>query len=318
MNSITELLDILDNFFQKGPQGLSTYDDESINRHFEKLSQSKDEKLNQPFINHIKQLELTKLEDLTLENLDLSKFRNFGRNVIKTNKENLESIFYLSEMFEKNVYEKINPILKTLPKSYPTQFRNVAKWLLSTQGNLTDYTNETESIMVIHDELMTLEKVIKNIKISDVCLAPDKIISKINKLDSNEYRLFFKDWALKFSSLIESRFKSIIVFMNYFWRLEKKQRAPLSKLKKKMLGSLFKDMNIEQNYQNIDRIRVYRNQTFHSKIKFNYDENWEKCSIMLKEDLSVTATEFILDFAKVFRFLNTFMVNITLIGITMT
>jgi len=313
MNSITKILDILDNFFQKGPQGLSTYDDESLDRHFEKLSQSKDGKLNQPFINHIKQLQLAKLEDLTLESLDLSKFLNL--EIIKNNKENLGSIFYITEMFEKNIYEKINPILEDLSKSYATQFKNVARWLLSTQGNLSNYTNEAESIMLVHDELMTFDKDIKNIKISNVITAPDKIVSKIKKLDSRQYNLFFKDWILKFSSLIETKFKSVIIFLNYFWRIEKKKEAPLSTLKHKMLGELYWDMGIIINYQNIDRFRVYRNKASHGKIKFIYNENWEQCHIILKEDLSVTISEFILDFAKLFRFLNTFisMVNIIIV-----
>ena len=99
--------------------------------------------------------------------------------------------------------------------------------------------------------------------------------------------------------MIESRFKSIIILLNYFWKLEEKQKAPLSKLKNKMLGNLYK--NIQENYQNIDRIRIYRNKTFHGKIKFIHDETWEKCSIFLKDNLSVTATEFIFDFTKVLR-----------------
>jgi hypothetical protein len=135
--------------------------------------------------------------------------------------------------------------------------------LLSIQEKVSNFTNETKSIMLIHDELINLENNIDNVKFSDVLEIPDKIISKLEKLDSNNYKIYFNDWILKFSFLIESKFKPIFIFLNYFWRLDEKQEVSLGILdKNKMIGKIFKDFEIQQKYQNIDRFRVYRNKTF--------------------------------------------------------
>lgn len=326
MNRIREIVNILEDFFQKGPQGLSSTDDQSRNSHLEDLFQSMGEKVSQPFKNFIKGLEVTNLEELPvkdfekgisniLEELEISEILQFIQNVRQTTKENLESIFYLTDMFEKNLYEKINPILTDLSRSYPEQFMAAVKWLHSAQGSVSNYTNEAESIMLIHDELMAFQNVIDKAKLSDLSRFPDKIVAKVEKLDSDQYKLFFKDWALKFSSLIETKFKNIFIFLNYFWKLEEKEKVSLAKLKNKMIGAVFSDFKMKQNFKNIDRFRVYRNKTFHAGVQFKYDENWKDRYLIFDKNLSVTITEFLLDFTKLFRFLNTFIVMVEIIMI---
>jgi len=326
MNRIIKIINILEEFFQKGPQGLSISDDQSKNLHLEKLFQSMGEKISQPFKNYIKELELANPEELPIKEfakgisdifkgLEISEILKYVKKVKENTNENLESVFYLTDMFEKNVYEKVNPILREISISYPDQFMNAAKWLLSTQENVSNYTNETESIMLIHDELMAFESIIDKAKFSDLITFPDKIISKVEKLDSDQYKLYFRDWALKFSSLIESKFKNIFIFLNYFWKLEEKEKVSLDRLKNKMIGDVFRDFKMKQNFKNIDRFRVYRNKAFHAGIQFKYDENWKNRYLIFDKKLSVTITEFLLDFTKLFRFLNTFIVIIKIIMI---
>ncbi len=326
MNKIFEILKFIDEFFQKGPQGLTYYDGDFINPHLKQINQSMDEKTSQHFKQEIEKIDISK--ELSIQELSKKIFEMFGNlgtseileffyNFIETTKENLESVFYLTPMLEKNIYEKLNPLLKDLSNSYPDHFKKAAMWILSTQGDSSDYSQEAESIMIIHDELMNLEKEIENVKFSDISTFPDKIIAKIQKLDSNKFKLYFKDWVLKFSLLVESKFKYIFIFLNYFWKIEEKQEVSLNKLKHKMLGPLFKDFNMKQNYPNIDRFRVYRNKTFHAGIEFMYDEKWENRHMILGRNLKLTITEFLFDFEKLFRFLNTFyvMVNIIVINI---
>jgi hypothetical protein len=82
-----------------------------------------------------------------------------------------------------------------------------------------------------------------------------------------------------------------------------------------MFGKIFKDFEMQQKYQNIDKFRVYRNKTFHAGVQLIYDKNWENWRIKLNNKRSVTINEFLFDFGKLFRFLNTFFVMINIIVI---
>ena len=324
MNKIFEILKFLDEFFQKGPQGLTNYDESFINPYLKRINQSMNEKTSQYFIKEIKKIDPSKelsLEELskkfseTFGNLGSSEILDFFYNFIETTKENLESVFYLTPMFEKNIYEKLNPLLKNLSNSYPDDFKTAAMWILSTQGDSSEYGQEAASIMIIHDELMNLEKDIENVKFSDISAFPEKIFTKIQKLDSNKFKLYFKDWVLKFSLLVESKFKYIFIFLNYLWKIEEKQEVSLDRIKGKMLGPLFKDFNMQQNYPNIDRFRAYRNRMFHAGVEFTYDEKLENRSIKLGKKGNLTITEFLLDYGKLFRFYTTFYVMINILAI---
>jgi len=325
MSIIVEILKFIDRFFQKGPQGLTNYDENFINPYLKRINLSMDEKTSQHFKNEIEKIHPS--EELSLEELSKNFSEMFGNlgsselldyiyNFMETAKENLESVFYLTPMLEKNIYEKLNPLLKDLSNSYPDPFKKVAMWILSTQEASSDYSKEAESIMIMHDELMNLEKEIKNVKFRDISILPDRIFEKIQKLDSNKYTLYFQDWVLKFSLLVESKIKYIFIFLNYLWKIEEKQEASLDKLKHKMLGPLFKDFSIQRNYPNIDRIRIYRNMTFHAGIEFIYDEKPENRRIKLGKKRNLTITEFMFDYGKLFRFYTTFyvMVNILVIN----
>lgn len=325
MADVLQILNYLNEFFQKGPEGISIQNDSSINPHLEQINRFMDEKTSQNFKDYIQQIELNgnssigEFAQRIIEKLGLSstsEIMDYTHNFIETVKENLESIFYLTPMFEKNIYEKINPLLRDLANSYPSQFRNAAAWLLSTQKKLSDFSLSAESIMLIHDELMEVKKNIETINFSDVSSLPDRIVSKIKKLDANEYELYFGDWALKFSLLIESKFKNIFIFLNYLWKVEQGKEVALVKLKNKMIGEIFKVFNMHQNYTNIDRFRIYRNKSFHARVNLIYDEKLENCRIILGKKHKLKVSEFALDFGKAFLFINTFYVLVKIIGIT--
>ena len=65
-------------------------------------------------------------------------------------------------------------------------------------------------------------------------------------------------------------------------------------------------MDIENNYKNIDRIRIYRNKAFHSKIKFLNEDKWGNRRIRLRNNINLRTVDVIADFLKVFFFVNTF------------
>jgi len=325
MQNVLQILYYLNEFFRKGPEGISIQNDSLINPHLDQFNQSMDEKTSHNFKDYIQQIELNGIPSIVefaqriIEKFGLSstsEIMDYTHNFIEIVKENLESIFYLTPMFEKNIYENINPLLRDLANSYPNQFKNAAVWLLSTQKKISDFSLGAESIMLIHDEIVEVKKNIENINFNDVNSLPDKVISKIKKLDAKDYEQYFGDWALKFSVLIESKFKNIFIFLNFLWKVEQGKEISLNRLKNKMIGSIFTDFNMQQNYRNIDRFRIYRNKSFHVGVKFIYDEKLENCRIVLGKKPKIKVSEFALDFGKVYLFINTFYVLVKIIGIT--
>ena len=67
MNKIIEILKFLNESFQKGPQGLTNYDEDLINPHLNQINQSMDKKTSQIFKKDIEKID--SLKELSIEEL---------------------------------------------------------------------------------------------------------------------------------------------------------------------------------------------------------------------------------------------------------
>ncbi len=135
---------------------------------------------------------------------------------------------------------------------------------------------------------------------------------KLKQTSKGQYRIYFNDWALKNSQIIEYTIKTIFKLLLQLELITKgvgKEDIDELMEKNKTFGMILHYFDSYGTFIHLERLRIYRNAVSHPGTEFIYDANINKRKLKFEDDygfFEVNIDEFIADFKKVLIFIATF------------
>jgi len=133
---------------------------------------------------------------------------------------------------------------------------------------------------------------------------------KIKEFKNGEFEIYFNDWALKISQIIESHIKAIFTLFLMFKMLLHKTSIEDVKLifpEYDSLGKLLYYLDPNNKFGNISQLRIYRNASFHNNVKVIHDGLNNRKMIFTDKSGQITENldQFITNFIKILVFIAT-------------
>ena len=134
---------------------------------------------------------------------------------------------------------------------------------------------------------------------------------KVKKSSGGQFRMYFNDWTLKNSQIIEYTVKSIF---KLFLQLDLATKGAKDKDIKELLnynntiGRLLQYFDPDNKLKHLARIRIYRNAVFHPGVEFIYDQKTNIKKLVFEDNygkLEVDLEGFITDYKKLVIFIAT-------------
>jgi len=237
-------------------------------------------------------------------------------------KQQLENLKFLAEnegyWIKKNrnidnlLFFTISPIIEDLIKNFPDSISFFEEFKNEIKDSM-DINTIIKSLGFIIEERKTLENMFTKSPMSELIKYQKWVFfDKIRKSDTGDFYLYFNDWALKNSQIIEHHVKAIFkILIKVQFLLDK---VSIKDIKQrinefKTIGYILYFLDRNDDYGNLVRIRIYRNATFHIGVKLIHDKRRQEKKLIFKDEygqLEVTIDEFIKDFVKIIVFISTF------------
>ncbi len=248
------------------------------------------------------------IQKLTLELLNDPDYQEYLLNNLKFNAEHEDFIPKKKPNIDNLLYLNINPILTELTKNH-SEIYEFLKDYVDLVRQKVDIDEVFNSLTVISEEKATVKDLYFNKPFSEL-LAHQKwmFFDKIRKCRSGDFRVYFNDWTLKFSQIIESHVKSIFsLLLQIYLLIEGTSPEDItSKIRNfNAIGRILHRFDPNKKYENLDRIRVYRNATFHMAVDFVYDEKTNVKTLVFNRKgtpIRMSIMEFILNFENLILF----------------
>jgi hypothetical protein len=252
-----------------------------------------------------------------------SQFKLFG-DLIKDDKyiqHLLKNLRFLAEnedywikkkpYFDYLLFSSINQPFNSLVKSTAQSLTFFTEYLDFIEEKIS--VNEIiSSLNFINEEKDKMDEVRLKKPISELMKLQNWIFfEKVKKSSKSQFKMYFNDWTLKNSQIIEYTVKAIFKF---FLQLDLLIRGVKEENVKKLLndnntlGRMIQYFDPDSKLKNIARLRIYRNAVFHPGVEFIYNQR-ENTRILVFEDdygkIEVDIEGFILDFKKLMVFIAT-------------
>jgi hypothetical protein len=134
---------------------------------------------------------------------------------------------------------------------------------------------------------------------------------KVKKSSKGRFKMYFNDWTLKNSQIIEYTVKAIFkLFMKLDLLIRGVKEEDIKELLKvnNTIGRIIQYFDKDSKLKNVARLRIYRNAAFHSKVEFIYTQRENKKKLLFEDDygkIEVGIEGFIADFKKIMIFIAT-------------
>ena len=134
---------------------------------------------------------------------------------------------------------------------------------------------------------------------------------KIKKSSKGRYKMYFNDWTLKNSQIIENTVKAIFkLFLQLDLATKGVGEEDIKEFLKvsNTIGKMIQYFDPDFKLKNVARLRIYRNAGFHSGVEFIYNQNEDKKKLVFEDDygkIEVDIEEFVADFKKLMVFIAT-------------
>lgn len=169
------------------------------------------------------------------------------------------------------------------------------------------------SLNFIMEERKKYQEMVFNKPISELMKLQNwMFFEKVKKSKEGDFRMYFNDWTLKNSQIIEYNIKTIFnLLLQIHLLLEGTEKEDIKLLiaESDSIGKILHFFNPKNKYKNLPKLRIYRNATFHPGVKFIYNEQ-EKMKKLIFEDkygkFDIDIEGFIADFKKLIIFISTF------------
>ncbi len=167
------------------------------------------------------------------------------------------------------------------------------------------------SLSFIIEEKKTIQKMFLESPLSELINYNKWVFfDKVKESQDGEFEIYFNDWALKSSQVIEKYIKAIFALLIMLKMLNNNTSVKVIKVniqKYDTLGKILRYLDPHNIHKNIFRLKIYRNATFHNSVKIIHEgSNVRK---MIFKDKSGQITEnldqFITNFLKILLFIAT-------------
>jgi hypothetical protein len=210
------------------------------------------------------------------------------------------------------LFEGFNGLFRSLMTTKP-QYKSYFMEYLDFIEDKVNVSEISSSLAFINEEKQKFGKIAINKSIGELLELRDWIFfDKLKQSSEGQYRIYFNDWALKNSQIIEYTVKAIFTLLLQLNLANKGvNEDDIKELIKSnnTIGKLIHYFDLDASLINLRRLRIYRNAMFHPGTEFVYDVDANKRKLIFKDDygkFEVSIDEFINDFKKVLIFIATF------------
>jgi len=318
---IFDIFKTINNFFEIDSELFTIYTDQMTKAPLEKIYKPFEEKYGEKLRTSVKfEGLLPKNQELIdglvkfYKSMDISEITNFLSEYIRALRDNFELIFYMSPLFEKNLYETINPELQLFLRKYTEEFEKICEWYCEKHYTQLSLNQDLTSIPLIYEEIKKIEENWQEESFLDLMKFQSRIFSKIEKVDEQNFKLHFSSFVLKTADIIEDKVKPLFLILLSMKDIEEGRDFDVRKNQGLTLGTILFKLDKEKNFKNLWRLVIYRNARFHSGVSYIYDKDFHKRTLIFKDKHEIVKREihqFILDLEKIYRMINTLNTLIT-------
>ena len=212
---------------------------------------------------------------------------------------------------DSRLYFNINPILNQIIEEQPESLNFFIEYFEFIEKSI-EVNEILNSLNFIIEERKKYHELVFKRPISELLKLKNWLFfEKVRKSKERDFRMYFNDWTLKKSQIIEYNIKAIFkLFLQIYLMLNRLEMEDIKSLiaESDSIGKILFIFDPKNNYENLARLRVYRNATFHPGVKFIYDEEKNFKKLVFKDKFGkfeVDIDRFISDFIKLIIFIST-------------
>ena len=215
-----------------------------------------------------------------------------------------------NNFFDNLLYFNLEPILTEIFNQLPGCYKIMEIY--------TSYLKDTpriesifSSLSFIIEEKKTIMKMFLESSVSEVINYNKWIFfDKIKESQNGEFEIYFNDWALKTSQVIETHIKAIFNLLIMLKMLNNDKSVEDIKIniqKYDTLGKILFYLDPHNKFGNISRLRIYRNASFHNRVKIIHEGLNNRKMIFRDKSGEITENldQFTTNFVKILLFIAT-------------
>ena len=230
----------------------------------------------------------------------------------------LDNLKYLAEhedylvkknnFFDNLLYFKLEPRLNEFFDQLPDCYK-IMEIYTSYLKDSPPIESIFSSLSFIIEEKKTIQKMFFESPVSEVINYNKWVFfDKIKESKNGEFEIYFNDWALKTSQVIETYIKAIFTLLVMLKMLISDTSVEDIKVniqKYDTLGKILFHLDPHKNFGNISRLKIYRNATFHNSVKIIHEgPNNRKIIFRDKSgQIAENLDQFITNFIKILLFI---------------
>ena len=213
--------------------------------------------------------------------------------------------------FDYLLFSSVNQPFNSLVKTNPRSLEFFAKYLNFVEEKIS-VSEIVSSFNFINEEREKMSEVALKKPISELMKLRNWIFfEKIKKSSKRRFVMYFNDWTLKNSQIIEYNVKAIF---KLFWQLDLlirgAEEGAIEELLKanNTIGKMIQYFDSDGKLTNLARLRIYRNGTFHPKVDFIYNQRENERKLVFEDNygkIEVDIEGFVSDFKKITIFIAT-------------
>lgn len=246
--------------------------------------------------------------------VDLSRDEDYLVHTLKNLKNLAEDESLLAKTkpyFSYLLFSNLNQLFNSLTTSHPFSKKFFTEYLDFIEEKLT-VDEITSSLTFINEEKKKYAEIALNKPISELLKLQNWIFfDKLKESSKGQYKIYFNDWTLKNSQIIEYTIKAIFKLFLQLNLVEKGiEEKDIMELiqSNNTIGRIIQYFDPEGLLTHVQRLRIYRNAVFHPGVNFIYSHDVNMKKLIFEDDygkFDVTIDEFIQDFRKLIIFITT-------------
>lgn len=213
--------------------------------------------------------------------------------------------------FDYSLFSSVNQSFNSLVKTNPQSLEFFKKYLNFVEEKIS-VSEIVSSFNFINEEKDKFGEIALKKPISELMKLQNWIFfEKIKKSSKGRFKMYFNDWTLKNSQIIEDTVKAIFkLFMQLDLLIKGVKEKDIKELLKasSTLGKTIQYFDPYFKLKNVARLRIYRNAGFHSGVEFVYNQRENERKLLFEDDygkIEVDIEGFVADFKKLMVFIAT-------------
>ena len=245
---------------------------------------------------------------------DLIKDDEYLQHLLRNLKflaENEDYLIKKKPYFDYLLFSSVNQPFNSLAKSNFLSLTFFTEYLNFIEEKIS-VTEIISSLNFINEEKDKMNEVWLKKPMSELMkLQKWMFFEKLKKSSKGRFKMYFNDWTLKNSQIIEYTVKAIFKLFLQLDLLSKGVREEDIKELLKInytFGKMIQYFDPDSKLKNVARLRIYRNAAFHPGVDFIYNQRENMRKLVFEDDygkIEVNIEGFIADFRKLMVFIAT-------------